>query len=164
MYKRILVALDGSELARAAIPRAAELGSGGGSDVVLLRVVDTPETLRWQIGVDNEPGPREALVGQALALQLEEARVDLDHVRARLASAGVRSVTISVAGGVPGQAIIDTARQEGCEAILIASRGHSGQGPEALGPVAEYVIEHAGGISVEVVSPRGDVRVITGTR
>ena len=50
MYKKVLVTLDGSALARAALGQAATLAAGTGAEVVVTEVIEPLETLRREVG------------------------------------------------------------------------------------------------------------------
>ena len=76
------------------------------------------------------------------------------EVRAELEAAGVRSVTTAVQDGLAGNEIVDYAQRLGCEAIVMATRGHSGLGREVVGSVAEYILRHSGNAAVVLVGPR----------
>ncbi len=122
----ILVPLDGSTLAEAALPVAVDLLAGRrNTALLLLRVVDSP----W-------PLPDEACAQHAMA------RVALEYLGAvggRLTefTGLVRKV---VWYGPPGKCIVEAAEAERPDLIVMSAHGESGPGRAALGSVAESVL------------------------
>ena len=163
MYSKILLTLDGSELARAAIPHAAELVSAGETEVIALADTDTFEQLRlrmiseaYEFAATHSP---DELAKSAHFLQQRDAKQQLADAEAQLREAGVTSVRTLVCEGLPGNVIVDTAIEEGAGAVVMATRGHSGLGREVVGSVADYVLRHAGPLAVWLVGPRAAVTV-----
>jgi nucleotide-binding universal stress UspA family protein len=160
VYKRILLTLDGSPLSRTAIARAANLASGTDAEVVALEVIESSDVIRNEaIGAfeftDGDPERIAALAEATRFNEREQAKTETDRAKSELEAAGVRSVRTAVEQGYAGNAIVDFANAEGCEAIVMATRGHGGLGREVLGSVAEYVLRHAGATDVILVGPRG---------
>jgi nucleotide-binding universal stress UspA family protein len=123
----ILVPLDGSVLAEAALPKALELAEVSGARVLLLRAAET-QTLP---GVD----PTEAqvkLVGEAEAY--------LAEVQARLSRQGRVTVETAVWYGLAALAIVEAARIRKVDEIVMTTHGRSGLGRLFLGSVAESVL------------------------
>ncbi len=160
MYRRLLLALDGSELSRAAIPRAAEAASGDETEIALLQVVPTRASLRRELTgaafefTGSDPAAVEELAAGAHFRRRQEALEHLKEAETVLREHGVSSVSTHVAEGLPGNELVDAARRLECQAIVMATRGHSGLGREVVGSVAEYVLRHAGPIAVILVGPR----------
>lgn len=134
--RRVLVALDGSALAREALAPAADLAQAFGASVVLLRLVQPVP----QAGAAIErpmgavaPGRDEA----ATRLLLLEAERDLEAIAGALRASGV-AVDVHVAvGDHPAQAIVEWSR--GCELVAIATHGR-GMSRLVTGSVADKVI------------------------
>ena len=123
----ILVPLDGSSLAEAALPRAVELAEGSGAALLLLRAAHAP-TLP---GVD----PTEAQVKV-----VEEAEEYLTDVAKRLAASGLANVRTSVWYGPAAYAIVEGARLHKADLIVMTTHGRSGLRRLILGSVAESVL------------------------
>ena len=123
----ILVPLDGSSLAEAALPRAVELAEGSGAALLLLRAAHAP-TLP---GVD----PTEAQVKV-----VEEAEEYLTDVAKRLAASGLANVRTSVWYGPAAYAIVEGARLHKADLIVVTTHGRSGLRRLILGSVAESVL------------------------
>ena len=134
MFRRILVALDGSERAERALPVAARLARFSGGSVTLLRVVASPTELVRQ---STDPSLQ-------TGLDVDTARA-ADYL-ARLATSDVLSgvvTTTEVFKGIPALAIIAAARSSQADMVIICSHGYTGATRWALGSVAEKVAFHA---------------------
>jgi len=134
MYKKILVPLDGSELAKTALDRAEKLAKTFDAEIILFQVVPfmpiygSPELVTPLI-VDEKQ--REA-VERYLASLAEE-----------LKKKGVR-VTARVKTGqqVAGE-IIDFAKEVGADLIVMCTHGRSGISRWVLGSVALKLLTRA---------------------
>ncbi|MBI2199597.1 MAG: universal stress protein [Candidatus Rokubacteria bacterium] len=125
--ERILVPLDGSLLAEGAIQTAAGLARESGAALVLLRAAEA-HTLP---GAD----PTDAQVAV-----VREAEEYLTAVAARLGEEGIKGVETSVWYGSPATAIIEAARLQKGDLIVMTTHGRSGLGRLILGSVAESVL------------------------
>lgn len=126
MLDRILVPLDGSELAEGVLPLVAELARKPASEVVLLRVY-TPRVI---------PAPdayTTADSGEPEATQYIESKV------LRLREKGVRARGTARLGSSAGT-ILDVASEERATMIAMATHGRSGMARWTLGSVAEKVL------------------------
>ncbi|MBX3169854.1 MAG: universal stress protein [Candidatus Eremiobacteraeota bacterium] len=129
---KILVTVDGSELAESVLPCASGLARRWGAELVVVRVVDPVLT----ISPDIPPSLTEKLRDQVLAEAQEYAR----NLQSRLGD--LPQHTRVPVGSAPDQ-IARTAAREGCQAIIMASHGHSGAARWLLGSVAERVLRQA---------------------
>ena len=164
MYDKLLLTLDGSELARAAIPHAATLAAGGATEVTVLTAVESEEAFRIRVAAES---PDEIYSGMnisidelardARSIRQIDAQRELDLAAERLQAAGVADVKTVIVDGMAGNAIVDYAQRSGSGAIVMATRGRSGLGREVVGSVAEYVLRHAGPTAVVLVGPRSTV-------
>jgi nucleotide-binding universal stress UspA family protein len=155
MLQKILVPLDGSELAEAAIPYVKEISRRCEPlEVVLLQVVRLPqgrsapaykrqdtefpvlmpdsaahlEAARYPIYRDQEIESTRAEVEAALTPMAQKLRGD-----------GI-SVRIAVAFGRPAQEIVDFAEREDIDLIVMSTHGRSGMSRWILGSVADKVL------------------------
>jgi nucleotide-binding universal stress UspA family protein len=134
--KRILVPLDGSELAEQALPPAIELARANQAELILLHVV-VPMA-------DDAPGlaPLARLVPPAFAFpdaQREHAHQQLAAAIDRLPTRDLR-ITPVVVFGLPADQIVDEAARHHADLIVMASHGYSGLRRWALGSVADQVM------------------------
>jgi len=115
MYQRIMVPLDGSELAQTALAHALAICRAFGATLLLLYVRD----------------PRLGSV--------EAARRHLEYVRDQQAASGV-PIEILVREGPVEAAIVDTVAEERIDMITMATHGRSGLQRAVYGSVAEQVL------------------------
>ena len=126
-FETILVPLDGSALAEAALSTAVNLGGGSGARLILLRAVEA-HTL---------PG---ADVTDAQAEVVREAEVYLGGVQRQLEARGVKAVATSVWYGDAASSIVEAAAARHVDLIVMSTHGRTGLARLILGSVAESVI------------------------
>jgi nucleotide-binding universal stress UspA family protein len=146
MYEKILVPLDGSELAECALSHVKDLVKGGlVKEVILLNV----------IGLDL---PWAESYGQALDMMeirkklLSDSKKYLADVEARLGSEGIKVKTESLEGRRPADIISDYAKKNGMDMIVIATHGYSGLKKLMLGSVS-FGILHESHVPVLLIRP-----------
>lgn len=135
--QEILVALDGSPRAEAALPPAATLAVLLKAKLALVRVVHP-------VGFAEE----------LTQLSRAEAQDYLDDVSERLNAAGVSASGAAVVGGSAFQAIQDAAQAPGMGMIALATRGRGGVPRLVLGSVADKLVR-GGELPVLVTRPKG---------
>jgi nucleotide-binding universal stress UspA family protein len=160
MYRKILLTLDGSELAALAVPHAAQIASATGAEVVLMRVVDSVAHILAQTspaGFEPMPGAITAeLADEAAAAQRKAGQDEMDAVAEQLRAQGVANVSTELAEGSPGDAIVDVAERLGCDLVVMATHGRSGLGRALLGSVADHVVRNTPRSAVLLVRPQRD--------
>jgi nucleotide-binding universal stress UspA family protein len=131
MYRKILVPLDGSEVAETTLLHVEELARHLNARLILLRVMDpVPHTVTDRIGpVRNED----------IDLQHEQAELYLSARQRDLADKGVESATI-VLQGPPVQAIIETASVQNVDLIALGSHGRGALSSVFYGTVASAIL------------------------
>ena len=153
MYKRILVPLDGSKLAEAALPHAEQLAKSCDTAEVILvsvtervrgyRAVEGPtETMVGSGGGwgSSSQSPGERLVPEATGKKEKQAERYLDRVAKTLKAEGI-NVSTDVLLWKPAEAIVGYAKQYECDVIVMASHGRSGPSRWAYGSVADKVLK-----------------------
>jgi nucleotide-binding universal stress UspA family protein len=136
MYKRIMIPLDGSELAQCALPHALELGRALDATLLLFYV-------------------RDARLGS-----VEAARRYLVYVRDQQIASGVR-IEILVGEGSVAAAIIEAADNERIDLIVMATHGRSGMQRVVYGSVAEQVLRSSSKPILLVRAPGATVEAPT---
>lgn len=150
MYRKILVPMDGSELSECSLEHVKEIARGCQvPEVVLLTVVEQYEGAGYSWGgvVTEQQLAEEAKRTEA------KAAVYLKKVAAGLAREGL-CVNYYVLSGTPTDVILDYARKNDVDLIIMSTHGRSGPGRWAIGSVADRVIRYSS-IPVVVVSPKG---------
>ncbi len=139
MYKRILVATDGSTLSKKAVASAIELAATCGAELLALKVV---------------PRYPQAYFEGSIPLSVEEvARVEkqwTESAQAQLAAVqklahakavGVKA--LAVKSDVVSDAIIATAKKHKADLIVMASHGRKGIKRLLLGSETQQVLTHS---------------------
>ena len=136
MYQRVIVPLDGSERAEAALAHAVHLSRADQVPILLVRVVGYPylEQGNWSWALQREA------IDQVVNEETAEAESYLQDVSDRLAADGL-SVAYELRRGAVDRAILDGG--EPGDVIVIASHGRGGLARWFLGSVAEDVIRSA---------------------
>ena len=120
MYKHILLPTDGSELSKAAMKHGVALARTVGARVTAL-VVSTPFK---SLVVD--PDAVSKALEQYKALVASQTRKYLDNVRMDAESSGVECEALCIEHDKPYEAIVETARNKGCDLVVMASHGLRG--------------------------------------
>jgi nucleotide-binding universal stress UspA family protein len=139
--KTILVPLDGSLMAEAALGPAADLARITGAKLVLLRAGQT-HTLTMADPVNAQVDV------------MQEAQEYLEVVRKRLDEAGDLSVESSAWYGPAVESIVDAARCRAADLIVMSSHGRSGVSRLVMGSVAESVLR-ATTVPILLIRPHG---------
>ena len=139
MYKNILIATDGSTLADKAVAHGLGLAKALGSKVTAV-IVEAP------FSVYDVPESRMRQMPEAFAQHAETVKRHASKVLGEIADAakkaGVPCDTVQVEHEQPYEAIIKTAKDKGCDAIVMASHGRSGISAVLLGSVTNKVLTH----------------------
>lgn len=135
MFTKILVPLDGSQLAERALEPALALAQPGFSSVVLLQA----PAAEWVM-------LPEVAGGYAPVGALEAARMDAEnYLAARRTTYATDQISIRarvIEGSAP-EVIVETAADEAADLIVMSSHGYSGLTRWVLGSVAERVLHAA---------------------
>ena len=134
MYQKVLVPLDGSSLAEAALPQIRNLAMGGFiGEVILLKVIE--------IDLMMIPSTR-AVVIDLPALRkdhFDRSHEYLEEVRAGLSAEGINVKTEALEGR-SAQTIVNYADSNNVDLIVIATPGYSGMKKLMFGSVALRVL------------------------
>lgn len=133
-FRTILVPIDFSAHAQAALDLALAMARGGPATIHLLHAYEVP------LGTISPYG---VAVPDALLAQVRDAAARrLEKAANRIADAGVACET-HVAHGPAADAIGETARQLGADLIVMSTRGLTGWKHVLLGSVAERTVRSA---------------------
>lgn len=142
-YQRILVALDGSELAEEIFPVVIPLAHAFSSHVSLIRVVEPVEPPVYAGNMMNHPpqiyyGDLAEMAKQAQS----EASAYLSSQQERLEHEGL-TVGCLTPEGPAAQSILNHARAADTNLIAMTTHGRGGLGRLVFGSVAEAVLRAA---------------------
>jgi nucleotide-binding universal stress UspA family protein len=140
LFRRIVVPLDGSELANEALPEAQKLAKHLGVPIQLVRAVDPTTWMPYAAGAEPAPALSPEVTVRIIDQARQEARDSLAASAATLAGSGVE-VTQQVLEGSPFFAIAD-ALQPG-DLLVMTSHGRSGVQRWLMGSVAEKLVREA---------------------
>jgi nucleotide-binding universal stress UspA family protein len=137
MYKHILVATDGSDLAGKAVHHALELARQLGA-----KLTATTITEPWEAVVIAEASIvlPPANYDQGVAAQAAEI---LASVKELAGERGVAVDTVHLQNRSPGEGLVEVARDRGCDLIVMASHGRRGVSRLILGSIANEVVTHS---------------------
>ncbi len=130
MFKKILVPLDGSELAAKILPQVADLAKTQDAQVTLLNVYP-----------DLKGAVSGEFVDKLMAQEVKSCEGYLAQTAKDLTAQGIKVETICTVG-IPPQDIIAYAAKNGMDLIAMATHG-KGEVAWMLGSVAEKVVTHA---------------------
>jgi nucleotide-binding universal stress UspA family protein len=169
VFRKVLVPLDGSELAQAVLPYVEELGRQCAAEAILLRVIPLPDdeagAAYQSLKVYEPMAPAPKLVEdmtvaqhpiyreQEMASLQVQAEQSLAGAREQLSQAGLQ-VRVKVLFGRPAEKIVEYALEEEVTLIAMATHGRSGFRRWVFGSVAEKVLR-AVAIPILLIRPPG---------
>ena len=124
MYNKILVALDATHADHTILEHVTMLARTFHSSIVLLHVAD---------------GWAARLFGaDAVSREIDEDKVYLERIRARLAAEGLK-VEAELAYGEPADEIVKWITRRGCDLVAMSTHGHRFISDMLYGSTAEMV-------------------------
>jgi len=134
MYHKIMVPLDGSQVAECVIPHIETIAGKSGIRVELVSVIEPLEIpTRGKIAISDDE------IKQIYAEDKKEAAKYLDQVAARLAQAGIKADTV-ILSGKPADSLVRYAVDNKVDLIIMATHGRSGISKIFWGSVAEKIL------------------------
>ncbi len=139
MFKRILIATDGSELSQKAADNGIALAKLSGGEVVALQVVPRYPVSYFEGGATISPTEVKRIekewadIGQATVGKL----------KAQAEAQGVQATGITTHSDMIAEAIIAAAKKHNCDLIVMASHGRRGLSRMLLGSETTHVLTHS---------------------
>jgi len=138
MYKRILVATDGSSLSKKAVANAIQLAATCGAELVAIKVVPRyPQTY-----FEGSIPLTAAEVGRIEKQWTDAAADNLATVQKAATAKGVSCKTVTVKSDVVSDAIINAAKKQKVDLVVMASHGRKGIKRLLLGSETQQVLTH----------------------
>ncbi len=139
MYKRILVATDGSKLSTKAVNSAIDLAASLGAELVALKVIPRyPQSyFEGSIPLSADDVAR---VEQRWA---DDGRQVVEDVKAMGEARGVKVKAILAKSDVVSDALIAAAKKHKADLIVMASHGRKGVKRLLLGSETQQVLTHS---------------------
>jgi nucleotide-binding universal stress UspA family protein len=134
VYKHLLIATDGSEMAQKAVDQGFDLAKAINARATVIYV--TPS---WASIISGKPAftfPSESYNKQVA----EEASKILSTVEDAAQKIAIKCETVHVIDRFPAEGIIETANGRGCDLIVMASHGRRGLRRLMLGSQANEVV------------------------
>jgi nucleotide-binding universal stress UspA family protein len=142
MIKKILVPTDGSDYARRSIEIASDIALKYAATVYILHVVSSP-VLFYE-------GPFPAMEEMQKVLE-EDGQKIIEEAERETRKRGVKDVNSTLVQGDPARKIMEFAKAEGVDMIVIGSRGLTGVKEFLLGSVSHRVFHLAEDIYIMAV-------------
>ncbi|MCX8115342.1 MAG: universal stress protein [Burkholderiaceae bacterium] len=136
MFRKILVPTDGTELSAKAINGAVEVARQLGAQVVGVTVIEP-----YSYSSLSEYRPESFEDYEARMEKV--ARQRLEKLESVAKAANVPVETVIARSFSPYEAIIETAKERGCDAIFMASHGRRGLNAVLLGSETQKVLTHS---------------------
>ncbi len=137
MFKRILVPTDGSEITTKAINTAIDLAQAGSGQMF---VVSVKEPFPYSAISEMQPVPPQEFYDAQERIAAGRVKAVVDAAKA----AGVACGGHTVEALHPWEAILDHAKAQGCDLIVMASHGRRGLSALLLGSETQKVLTHSG--------------------
>lgn len=132
-FKSIVLATDGSTYSTAAASEAIGIAKKNGARLTVISVV--PAELATPTDVDFSAAQRELLADK----EMQAAEKNAKAVKEAALKEGV-TVQAFVMTGRPADAVIETAKEQSADLIIVGSHGRTGLARLLMGSVAERVI------------------------
>jgi nucleotide-binding universal stress UspA family protein len=134
MYKHLLIATDGSELAQKAVDQGIALAGAIGARVLIVHVTPPWTSLTVsEVAVVYPPENYDRLAA-------DHAQNILANAAMAAKAAGVECETIHATDAVPAAGILQAAQDRGLDLIVMSSHGRSGLKRVLLGSEANEVV------------------------
>jgi len=153
MYKKILVATDGSTLSKKAVRSAIELAGTLGAELLALYVVPRYPVSYFEGGVTVSTADiartekQWAERGQAVVDAVRDAAIRgqavVDAVRDAAIAAGVKAKATITRSDLVAEAILSNVKKNKCDLVVMASHGRKGLKRILLGSETQHVLTHS---------------------
>jgi nucleotide-binding universal stress UspA family protein len=139
MYKRILIATDGSSLSDKAVEHGLSLAALTGASAVALKVVPRYPRSYFEGGM-----PVATTDVKRIETQWgDAAQAMVDGVKAQGDAQGVAVKAVIAKSDLVAEAIISAAKKHKCDLIVMASHGRKGLKRLLLGSETQHVLTHS---------------------
>ena len=139
MYNKIMVPLDGSELAECVLPHVEALAKGCQAKEVILVRAFVPFRA---VNIGGEYVPNEKEITRIDADFKAEAQDYLEKVAERLNLSGI-AARWAILTGKPSEILSDFAKADNCDLIIMATHGRSGVSRWVWGSIADRILRSA---------------------
>lgn len=138
MYKKILVATDGSTLSKKAVSSAIAMAALMDAELIALKVVARYPQSYFEGGLAVQASE----INRVEKQWLDHGQTIVDAVQKAAATKGVKTKAVTVKSDVISDAIIAAAKKHKCDLIVMASHGRKGIKRVLLGSETQQVLTH----------------------
>ncbi len=138
MYKKIMVPLDGSPMAECVLPHVERIGKGCGAEKVVLIRVEEPMAVPPSAKIRFTEKDIEQFEADKVAI----ARDYLDQLAEKLGYDWAQVEKVVLTGSVSSQ-LVDYAKKNASDLIVIATHGRSGISRWVWGSTADRLLRSA---------------------
>ena len=139
MYKRILVATDGSTLSRKAVDSSISLAAATGAELLALYVVPRYPVSYWEGSVTRSHSD----IARAEKQWAEHGQAVVDNVRDAAKTDGVKAEGLVACSDLVAKSIMAVAKKHKCDLVVMASHGRKGLKRIVLGSETQQVLTHS---------------------
>lgn len=139
MYRKLLVATDGSTLSRKAVKSAIDLAGAVGAELVALYVVPRYPVSYFEGGISVSPQE----VARIEKQWTDKGQDVVDAVATASQAAGVKAKAVVARSDLVAEAILAAAKKHRCDLIVMASHGRKGIKRILLGSETQHVLTHS---------------------
>ena len=139
MYKRILVATDGSDLSAKAVESALGLAQACSAEVVALKVIPRYPQSYFEGAIALEPTEVRNVEKQ----WADSGQAVVDAVKKAGELKGLQVKAVIAKDDVVSDAVLAAAKKHHCDLIVMASHGRRGIQKLLLGSETQHVLTHA---------------------
>jgi nucleotide-binding universal stress UspA family protein len=139
MYRRILVATDGSTLSKKAVRSSIDLASATGAELFALYVVPRYPVSYFEGGVTVS----EADIAQTEKRWSDRGQSVVDGVRDAAQADGVKARGVLAHSDLVAESIMSAAKKHKCDLVVMASHGRKGLKRILLGSETQHVLTHS---------------------
>lgn len=139
MYRKLLVATDGSPLSRKAVKSAIDLAGAVGAEVVALYVVPRYPVSYFEGGISVSSQD----VARIEKQWTEKGQDVVDAVASAAQAAGIKAKAVVARSDLVAESILAAARKHRCDLIVMASHGRKGIKRILLGSETQHVLTHS---------------------
>lgn len=139
MYKRILVATDGSTLSKKAVRSAIDLASAVGADLVALYVVPRYPVSYFEGGITISSQD----VARTEKQWADKGQAVVDAVQLQAQGEGLKAKAVIVRSDLVAESIISAVKKNKCDLVVMASHGRKGIKRVLLGSETQHVLTHS---------------------
>ena len=139
MYKRILIATDGSTLSRKAVDSGIEMAELTGAQIVVLKVVPRYPVSYFEGGIALSVNN----VANVEKQWAEAAQALVALVKTKAEAKGVKAKAVTHTSDLVAESIISVAKKNKCDLIVMASHGRRGLKRVLMGSETMHVLTHS---------------------